>query len=111
MDYESNDIEHTIQFSNLLDELKSIRNKQKAYKYKLGYNNFAFELWLILHKRICNFSVENRSKYVQNINTLYGTDFTKLKDNKNKETFDKLLNQITLDDVKTAIRNSRKIKV
>ena len=64
-----------------------------------------------MHKRICNFSVEDRSKYVQNINTLYGTDFTKLKDNKNKETFDKLLNQTTLENVKVAIRNSRKIRI
>ena len=111
VDYESNDSEHATQFSNLLDELKTIRNKRSAYKYKLGYSNFAFELWLILHKRICNFSVEDRSKYVQNINTLYGTDFTKLKDNKNKETFDKLLNQTTLENVKVAIRNSRKIRI
>ena len=92
-------------------EKEVVPHKRSAYKYKLGYSNFAFELWLILHKRICNFSVEDRSKYVQNINTLYGTDFTKLKDNKNKETFDKLLNQTTLENVKVAIRNSRKIRI
>ena len=67
------------------DELKLLETNEVHTRYKLGYSNFAFELWLILHKRICNFSVEDRSKYVQNINTLYGTDFTKLKDNKNKE--------------------------
>lgn len=111
VDYESDSPEHTAQFKKMLDELKIIKIKRTAYNYKLGYSNFAFELWLILHKRTGEFSVADRSKYVEQINTLYGTNFTKLKDNKNRDTFDKLLEQISLEDVKRAICNSQKIRL
>ena len=84
IDYESNSHEHIEQFKNMLDELKYIKRKRIAYNYKLGYSNFAFELWLILHKREGNFSVTDRSKYVEYINSLYGTNFTKLKTTKTK---------------------------
>lgn len=110
VDYESNSLEHTGQFKEILNELKSINNKKSAYNYRLGYSNFAFELWLILHKRTECLSVADRSKYVEQINTLYGTNFTKMKDNKNKDTFSKLLEQISLEDVKRAIINSKKIR-
>lgn len=110
VDYESNSAEHTEQFKEMLDELKYIKTKRPSYNYKLGYSNFAFEVWLILHKRTGDFSVADRSKYIEQINSLYGTNFAKLKDNKNKDTFDKLLEQISLEDVKRAICNSRKIR-
>lgn len=110
VDYESNSSEHTKQFKKILDELKYIKTKRSAYNYRLGYSNFAFELWLILHKRTGCFSVSDRSKYVEQINNLYGTNFTKIKDNKNKDAFDKLLKQISLEDVKQAISNSQKIR-
>ena len=77
VDYESNTPEHTEQFCGMLDELKYIKTKRAMYDYKLGYSNFAFELWLILHKRTGDFSVADRSRYVEQINTLYGTNFTK----------------------------------
>lgn len=110
VDYESNSPEHTKQFQKTLDELKTIKTKYTAYNYKLGYSNFAFELWLILHKNTSNLPVLDRSKYVEQINNLYGTKFSKLKDNKNKDTFNKLLEQISLEDVKSAVCNAHKIR-
>ncbi|MDD4688696.1 MAG: RloB domain-containing protein [Eubacteriales bacterium] len=110
VDYESNDKEHVKQFMNILDELKEIKTKHKSYNYKLGYSNFAFEIWLIMHKDRCLASVQDRSKYVYKINELYGTNFTYLKDNKDETTFKKLLNKISLEDVKNAVANSRCIR-
>lgn len=110
MDYESNEDEHVKQFKKAVDELAIVKQKYRSYKYKFGYSNFAFELWLMLHKRICDFSVADRSKYVGYINSLYGTNFTKLKDNKNQEAFSKLLEKINLDDVKTAVRNASRVR-
>ena len=110
VDYESNEPEHVGQFKEMLDELKHIKTKRMVYNYKLGYSNFAFELWLILHKRTGNFSVANRSRYIEQINALYGMNFTKLKDNKNKGAFKKLLEQISLEDVKRAMRYSQEIR-
>lgn len=110
VDYESDADEHRKQFLTMLDELKTIKSKYTAYNYKLGYSNFAFELWLILHKRTGCFSVEDRSKYVEKINALYGTNFVRLKGNKDEKTFGNLLKQISLENVKTAVRNARKIR-
>ena len=110
VDYESNAEEHVQRFLSVLDELKTIKNRHKAYDYKLGYSNFAFELWLILHKDRGAVSVQDRSKYVHKINELYGTNFSRLKDNKDEITFKKLLDQISLEDVKKAVANSKYIR-
>ncbi len=109
-DYESNEPEHVAQFCSVIDELKEIKINYKTYNYRLGYSNFAFELWLIMHKRAGFIPVTDRSRYVTQINNLYGTNFTRIKDNKDKVTFHHLLEQITLEDVKNAVINSRKIR-
>ena len=33
---------------------------EKNITYKLGYSNFTFELWMILHKQDCNTCFDNR---------------------------------------------------
>lgn len=111
VDYESNNEEHVKNFKTILDELKTIKIKYTAYDYTLGYSNLAFELWLILHKDKGNFSVEDRGDYIKNINSLYGTNFTRIKDNKDERTFAHLLEQITLEDVKTAVHNAHLIRI
>lgn len=110
VDYESNDPEHVKQFSGLLDELSEIRKKYKAYNYKLGYSNFAFELWLILHKSGNIHQVQDRSRYIDQINSLYNTNFQKMKSNKNQKTFERLLEQIGLEEVKRALANAEKVR-
>ena len=49
-DYESNEEEHIEQFAKILIELKSVKTINKNIVYNLGYSNFSFELWIILHK-------------------------------------------------------------
>ncbi len=110
VDYESNDPEHVKQFSGLLDELSEIRKKYKAYNYTLGYSNFAFELWLILHKSGNIHQVQDRSRYIDQINSLYNTNFQKMKSNKNQKTFERLLEQIGLEEVKRALANAEKVR-
>ena len=48
-DYESNDDVHVEQFERILKELKDVRKINKNIKYVLGYSNFSFDLWIILH--------------------------------------------------------------
>lgn len=110
VDYESNDPEYVKQFNRLLDELSEIRKKYKAYNYKLGYSNFAFELWLILHKSGNIHQVQDRSRYIDKINSLYNTNFQKMKSNKNQKTFERLLEQIGLEEVKRALANAEKVR-
>ena len=47
-DYESEEPVHVQQFKITLDRMKAAQNSGKDIKYKLGYSNFTFELWMIL---------------------------------------------------------------
>jgi len=109
-DYESNEDVHQEQFIKMLDELKEINTRNSNYQFYLGYSNLAFELWLLLHKNYNFTQMLHRKHYIDPINRAYGTDFARMKENKHKEPFDKLLAQIDLNDVKMAIKNAEKIR-
>lgn len=49
-DIESTDKSHIDKFEGILKEMSEAK-KQKNIKYHLGYSNFTFELWIILHKK------------------------------------------------------------
>lgn len=50
-DYESNEEVHITKFKNILSELKEANStKGRKFKYALGYSNFTFELWMVLHR-------------------------------------------------------------
>lgn len=109
-DYESNEEFHQNEFFKMLGELKTINTKKSNYRFDLGYTNFAFELWLILHKKYNFAQMIHRKHYIDPINRAYGTNFIRMKENKHKEPFDKLLTQIDLHDVKVAIENAKTIR-
>jgi len=110
MDYESNEEFHQKKFFGMLDELKTINTRKSSYQYGLGYSNLAFELWLLLHKDYNFTALAHRKNYIDPINKAYGTKFERMKDNKHKEPFDKLLSQISLQDVIRAINVAEKIR-
>ena len=49
-DVESNEQVHVDKFKNILSEMREAK-AQKKISYVLGYSNFTFELWMVLHKR------------------------------------------------------------
>ena len=54
MDKESEEEIHVQQFETALSRMKAAERIGKSIKYHLGYSNFAFELWIILHKADCS---------------------------------------------------------
>ena len=56
---ESNDPVHVDKFKRILSEMNEAK-KQKKITYMLGYSNFTFELWMVLHKQDCNSSFNHR---------------------------------------------------
>jgi len=50
-------------FHGILSEMKEAKT-QKKITYELGYSNFAFELWMVLHKRDCNGPLNHRKQYL-----------------------------------------------
>lgn len=108
-DSESNDEVHTTQFNMTLDLLKKTSTLGKQIKYRLGYSNFTFELWMVLHKIDCNTSFTHRRQYLQPLNRAYDEHFTELDQYKQESNFKRVLGKITLDDVKAAIGRSKYI--
>lgn len=109
-DYESNEEVHVTKFKNILSELKEANSTiGRKFKYCLGYSNFTFELWIVLHKQICNGILSHRTHYLPHINRAYGERFENLDQYKHEDNFKRCLSKLTIDNVKTAIVRSKNI--
>lgn len=109
-DYESNEDEHKQHFKEVLKELKEIKKINKNLRYELGYSNYAFELWMILHKEQQLASLSHRKNYLSIINKVYKQHFESLKTYKEEENFKEILKDIELKDVIQAIKNAEEIR-
>ena len=107
-DYESHEEEHVRQFKKTIDKMKeSEKNKQVAYH--LGYSNFAFDLWIVLHKKACSGAKAHRRQYIRDINRAFQEEFEDMHQYKHENNFKRCLSKIALDDVKKAIERSKTI--
>ncbi len=109
-DYESNDESHVKQFNKVLEDLKNVKEINDNIEYKLGYSNFSFDLWIILHKRQQIGSVNHRKQYVDGINKAYNEKFQFINDYKEEKNFKRILSKISLSDVITAVNNGNEIR-
>lgn len=104
-DVESNDPAHVRKFQNILSEMAEAK-KQKRLKYELGYSNFTFELWIVLHKRNCNGTLNDRRQYLNLINQAFDESFENLDQYKHEDNFKRCLGKLTLKDVIKAIERA-----
>ena len=107
-DVESNEPVHVEKFQKILSEMKEAKT-QKKITYKLGYSNFTFELWIILHKRNCNGPLNHRRQYLDPINKAFDENFENLDQYKHEDEFKRCLSKLTLADVKKAIERADNI--
>lgn len=108
-DYESDEEIHVRQFKTTLERMKNAQNTGKNIKYHLGYSNFTFELWMILHKADCNGFLMHRRQYLMPLNRAYGENFENLAQYKHENNFKRVLSKLTLDNVRQAIRRAKVI--
>ena len=108
-DYESEEPVHVQQFKAVLDRMKAAQDSGKNIKYQLGYSNFTFELWIILHKTNCNGTLTHRRQYLTPLNQAYDQQFENLDQYKHEDNFKRILDQLTLDNVRKAIQRSKTI--
>ncbi|WP_288655369.1 RloB domain-containing protein [uncultured Gemmiger sp.] len=108
-DYESSDIEHQRQFDETLHKMRKASSAGKKVTYLLGYSNFTFELWMILHKNMCRTQMTDRTQYLSEINHAFGKNFKSLSEYKHHDNFEKILDSLTIDDVRDAIERSELI--
>lgn len=108
-DIESNSDEHTKIFLATLDNMKSACSMGKKASYRLGYSNFAFDLWIALHKGDCNKPLSDRKQYLKFLQDGFHESFSSMSEYKKEDNFKRCLKKITLDDVLAAIERAEKI--
>ena len=101
-DVESKETVHVEKIKQILKEMKKAKT-DKRIAYILGYSNFTFELWLVLHKRSCNGHLSNRTQYLSHINKAFNENFEDLDKYKARDAFHRCLSKLTLENVKAAI--------
>lgn len=111
LDYESEEPIHVQQFRTALDRMKEAQSNRvgKGITYHLGYTNFTFELWIVLHKADCNGILAHRRQYLAPINRAYKENFENLDQYKHEDNFKRVLSKLTLDDVREGIRRAKAI--
>lgn len=100
---------HNDKFVALINEIKKLEEETGVY-YQLGYTNYTFDLWIIIHKRDMFHCITNRDKYYKDINKAFKTSYNHMDEYKKEEEFRKILNSITLDDVINAVARGEKIR-
>lgn len=104
-DYDFNDIE----FERNLSGCINLNKKNKRIKKNIyhAYSSACFDLWLILHKKNFNAPVSKAQGYINEVRYTFNLDSEA--DIKSREIIEKILKQITLDDVKKAVERAEKI--
>lgn len=109
-DVEGNQESEINRFKGVLDQLNQAnRFYPNNFNYNLGYSNFTFELWMILHKQDCNSHLSHRTKYLNKINQAFNEKFQNLTEYKKEVNFKRCLSKLSLEDVKDAIERAKKI--
>lgn len=79
----------------------------KEHQIVLGYTNYCFDLWLILHKENYTQTVKSQDGYVNELRKVYG--LKKGANIKKKEQVEKIVEQISMEDIRFAISNAEKM--
>lgn len=109
-DMESTDPAHMNQFHNTLSCMKDIwKQSGKSVSYSLGYSNFTFELWIILHKKECNGCLAHRDHYLDHLNSAFDERFESLGRYKQERNFSGILDKLSLEDVRDAISRAESL--
>lgn len=108
-DYESNDPIHVKGFQDAVENMKKAEQLGKQIRYKSGYSNFTFDLWIILHMIDCNTTYFHRKQYITPINKAFGEKFEDMDEYKKESNFKRCLGKMQLSNVRDAIKRARKI--
>lgn len=110
MDTEETCTENKNRFLSMLDAMRNKKELSKDVKFELGYSSLTFEVWMLLHK-VDRPGVETKpEKYVHQINGAFSTTFESLRKYKEKDKFKKILDKLTLEDVRQAVRRAEEIE-
>ena len=101
--------QHDQEFRNMVKLVKMADKLKNGLAYKVGYNNLTFEVWLLLHKRSFVKPVIRQQEYLKLINETFNQSFEDMKAYQRVDNFGRLLENLTLDDVKQAVLYANRI--
>ena len=103
------DAEQQQKFYRIIDEMRTAERTFNI-SYCLGYSNYTFELWMLLHVADMTASVANRGAYLRPINQYFKREYHSLAEFKNETEFQHILEEfITLDTIFTAVSRAERI--
>lgn len=103
------DTEQRQKFYGTIDEMRKAE-RTFGISYRLGYSNYTFELWMLLHVANMTSSMTNRAAYLQPINQHFHRNYSSLDDFKDATEFQRILDRfITLDTVFHAVSRAEQI--
>lgn len=106
-DFDNNQVEFEKNIKFCHQYVKTLPKKDKRKIYP-AYSSVNFDLWLILLKENYHRRVSTNDAYIPEIRRIYNLGQTE--NVKSKQAIDKILSQITLDDVKQAIIRAENIR-
>ena len=96
-------------FYKMIDEMRAAEKKFGVI-YQLGYSNYTFELWMLLHAADITHAVQNRHSYLPLINSWFHRNYSSIDEFKSEVEFQKILKEyVTLDSIQQAICRAEKI--
>ena len=96
-------------FYMMIDEIRTAEDKFGII-YELGYSNYAFELWMLLHVADMNYAVQDRRSYLAPVNRWFHRNYMSIDEFKSYDEFQNILDEsVTLDSIKLAISRAEKI--
>lgn len=100
---------HRRKFLGIIDEMREAE-EEFGIAYQLGYSNYTFELWMLLHVAEMTHSVQNRHAYLTPVNRWFNRKYRNIDEFKAYDEFQNILKEfVTLDSVIQAIRRAEKI--
>lgn len=96
-------------FFEMIDDMRTAE-KQFNIGYALGYSNYTFELWMLLHVADMTHAVQDRHSYLAPINRWFHKRYTDIDQFKSHDEFQAILDEfVTLDTIKQAIERAESI--
>lgn len=94
-----------------MDSMKKAENLGKQIKYRSGYSNLTFDLWILLHMTEYSTSCSQRKQYIVSLNRVFDEHFESMEEFKKEKNFKRCLRKIKLSNVKDAIQRAEKIMI
>ena len=96
-------------FFRMIEELRTTE-EQFRISYMLGYSNYTFELWMLLHTADMDYAVQDRKAYLAPINQYFRRHYSNMDEFKQHNEFQGILDEfVTLDSIKLAIGRAKEI--